>query len=73
MCFLIDQQASHNLIVENRLKKRSYQPIRIYYENEDDILELSKAQAMKLSEMLVKAAEECPDPPKHCEYPGFLL
>lgn len=71
--FLVDQQMSDRLIVECRNKKRSYQPIRVCFKDEDDLMELSKAQALGLAKMLMKAAEECPDPPKNTEYPGFVL
>lgn len=70
--FLIDQQASHELVVELSDPKRSYQPIEVY-EIGGDPIPLSREQALQLSLALKEVALMCPTAEEHMEYPGKVL
>lgn len=76
--YLIDQQASHSMVVTTRkpYARSSAQPIVVYKEGED-ALELSYAQAKALRKALGKACHDIEQrgmvPKKGIEYKGYIV
>jgi len=69
--YLIDQQASHSLIVGIKTKP-SYQPI-IFGEDGQAPVELSREQALEVSAQLRRAAMQVDDPGDGITYPGKII
>ncbi len=71
ICYLIEQQASHALIVGIR-KQPSYQPI-LFGEDGQALIELSREQALAAATQLRRAAMQVDDPGDDIEYPGKVI
>lgn len=69
--YLIDQQASHSLIVGISARP-SYQPI-LFGEDGQAPIELSREQALEVSAQLRRAAMQVDDPGEGIEYPGKII
>lgn len=68
--YLIDQQASHNLCIYLK-RKESFQPIMVGEEN-GELLELSREQALALIRCLLDVMDEVPER-TGIEYPGKVI
>ena len=69
--YLIDQQASHRLVV-GIITKPTYQPI-VFGEEGGDPVYLSREQALAAAKALKEMALRVPAPEPNIEYPGKLL
>ena len=76
--YLIDQQCSERLVV-GKTAKPSYQPIIVRTETpmlkcEEEVLRLSRTQALGLAAMLLKASEDLKVIDEtRCTYPGCVI
>lgn len=71
ICYLIDQQVSHSLIVGIQ-NKPTFQPI-IFGEDGQAMIELSREQALEVAVQLRRAAMQVDDPGDKIEYPGKII